>query len=99
MRAFSGGRLGLGEVLKDQAFIRELVRTVQVLRKKERLNVTESIRLLLKSDKETEGLLIKYEKELLAGVGASRLTFGIKGSGKGSFTFEGKTVHIGFSRE
>lgn len=97
MKAFPGGRLGLGEVLTDESFLRELVRTVQVLRKKEGLRVTEKIILYLKSDKETEELLKKNEKEIALEVGASRIVYG-EPAKKGSCMFEGKTVFIGFRK-
>jgi isoleucyl-tRNA synthetase len=98
MKAFPGGRLGLGDVLKDEALVRELVRGIQVLRKREGLRVTESIVLSLKSDGETQTLLRKHERDILRGVSASRVLYGEPRPERGSCRFDGKTVHIGFRR-
>jgi valyl-tRNA synthetase len=96
MKSFPGGKLGLGEVLKDQALVRELVRTVQVLRKKKGLKVTQRILLGLNTDKKTEAVLRGFEKDILQGVGASKISWGVKGVPRGSLSFDGKVVHVGF---
>ncbi len=98
MKEFPGGRLGLGDVLWDQALVRELVRTVQVMRKKEGLRVTESIVLELQADKETEKALRKHEGEILQGVGASSVKYGLTGKSRGKCEFQGGTVQVGFSK-
>ncbi len=97
MKEFSGGRLGLGDVLEDEAMVRELVRAVQVLRKKEGLKVTEKIRLSLKTDKDTEDTLRERKKEIMSGVGASEISWK-HSSKKGSCSFRDKTINIWFRK-
>jgi len=97
MKAFPGGNLGLGDILEDESLVRELVRTVQVMRKKKGLKVTDMISLGLSSDKSTESVLKKHEKEILSGVGGSEISWSAP-AGSESFALMGKTVKIGFRR-
>ncbi len=97
-KEFPDGIIALGEVLKDEALVRELIRKVQILRKNEKLKVTEKIVLWLKTDKETENLLKKHEKMVLGGVGAEKIEFELKEE-KGKLEFEGKEIKIGFKKK
>ncbi len=99
MKPFPGGRLGLGDVLEEEKFVRELMRSIQVLRKKDGLKVTDSIVLTLNTDKETEKLIRKHEKAILHGVGSSGITYGQPKQQKGTWELDGKSVSIGFGRE
>jgi isoleucyl-tRNA synthetase len=98
MKPFSGGKLGLGEVLKEEAAIRELVRSVQILRKESHLDVRDSIRLQLEVDPETEGILKRFEADVLKGTGSSSLEFGPVKEAKGSAEVMGRPVRIGFRK-
>ena len=93
---FEHGSLSLGRVLEDEALVRELVRSVQVLRKKNGLDVKQRIELYLETDTKTEALLKGFEKEVLKGTGSKSLSFGIRYE-KGSEKVMGKTVRIGFT--
>lgn len=95
-KEFEGGTLALGEILKDQALVRELIRSVQILRKKEGLDVREGIMLSLKSDDKTEGVLKDNEKDILEGTGSKELVLGKVKSPKGKMEFEGRKIDIGF---
>jgi hypothetical protein len=98
--SFEYGEIVFGEVVKDKAFLRELVRNIQVLRKKERLNVKERIGLWLGADSKTEKILGKFRETLSKEVGASEIRMGIpkKYKPKGSMEFEGKKVKVYFER-
>ncbi|MBI4163376.1 MAG: isoleucine--tRNA ligase [Candidatus Aenigmarchaeota archaeon] len=98
-KEFEWGKLKLGSVLKDDALIRELIRKTQELRKTGKLQVSDSIEALFISDKETLGILKKFEMELVAGVGAKKVAFSEKNiESKGELDFDGKKVKIDFQR-
>lgn len=97
-REFEFGKLALGKVLKDEALLRELVRNVQMSRKKENLKVTEKVTLWLSSDKKTEKLLSEHKNFLLPGVGAREVRIGKLVSEKGKLVFEGSEIAYGFRK-
>ncbi len=99
-KSFEYGELCLGEVLKDQALLRELSRHIQILRKKERLKVTEKIRLWLKTDKKTSETIKKNKVWLSKSVGASKVERGIpkQKKPKGSLKFDKKEISIYFEK-
>lgn len=98
--AFEDGEIALGEVLKDKAFARELMRTIQMLRKKEGLNVKERIELWTETDEKTEKIIEKSRDAIAKEVGADKLHKGLphKLGIKGELDFEGKKVKIYFER-
>ena len=96
-KGFNGSKLEIGKVLKDEAFVRELVRNVQVLRKKAGLDVKDKIVLYLETDRETQKLLKQKEDDILKGIGGAKVVPGIKGK-KGRMEFEGKKIEIGFEK-
>ncbi len=96
-KAFEFGKLEIGNVLKDEALIRELVRNVQVLRKKAGLDVHDRIVLHIKTDKETQKLLKQKENDILKGVGGTKVLPQIKAK-KGEMVFEGKKIEMGFEK-
>lgn len=98
-KSFEMGELCLGEVLKDQALIRELSRNIQILRKKEGLKVKERIKLFLKSDAETDKILTKNKEKISKNVGAYKVEFKKPEDVKGVLEFEGRKVKIGFEKE
>lgn len=100
-KSFEQGEIAFGEVLKDKAFLRELVRSIQILRKKERLNVREKIGLWLGTDKKTEKVLEKSRDWVSKEVGASKvhLKKPAKFKPKGSLDFRGKKVKVYFERD
>ena len=98
MNDYAFGRMALGQVVKEEAMLREVVRLVQVLRKKEKLNVQDSIKLWITSDNETLDLLKPMSRELSLGVGAKEITFGRMENQKGSDTIQDHTVNVGFRK-
>ncbi len=95
---FELGELALGAVLEDEAFLRELVRKVQMLRKHAGLNVHDRIVLELETDKKTRQLLDKYRNELLKGVGGKEIKYSKTKQSKGKLEFRGKSIAIGFGK-
>jgi isoleucyl-tRNA synthetase len=97
-KEFSHGKMELGEVIEEEAFLREVIRKVQSLRKQEKLDVKNKIILYLHTSKEIEEMLKGFEKELREGTGAKEVAFR-KYHVKGSLAFGGKKVDIGFKKE
>ena len=93
---FKEGMIQIGKPLKDEALVRELARRTQELRKQNRLGVSDTIEAHFGSDKYTLDILKKFEKELLAGIGAKKVVFGEPKEKKGELVFEDKKVEIGF---
>ena len=92
---FDSGALLLGSVLESEALVRELIRDVQMLRKENRMKVTEKIVLFLQTDEGTQKILKENENEILKGTGSEKIEFKLK-SKKDIFEFEGRKVEIGF---
>lgn len=96
-KGFEGGALSIGKPLMDEAFIRELIRKTQELRKEAGLKVHEKINLFLDADCEAQRILNKFKAEIIAGTGSKKIKF--KGEErKGILEFEGKAVVIGFKK-
>lgn len=95
-REWEGGTVALGKVLEEEALVRELIRAVQELRKKARLQVGDRISLFLRADQPTEATLRKFEQQVREGTGASDLEFDPGGGHKGKLEFEGKAIAFGF---
>lgn len=89
----------LDEEMMNEALIRELIREVQDLRKKNGFNVKQNIKLTLVSDDVTVKLLKKNDESIKKEVGASSVNFGkIVGNFVGKITFEEKEIDIGFEK-
>jgi isoleucyl-tRNA synthetase len=98
-RKFEGGEVVLGNVLKDEAMLREFMRRVQVMRKENKLNVNEKINLWLKGDQNVQNILKGFQSELRSGVGAESIYFdALKGKSKGTLDFDGKKIEIYFEK-
>jgi valyl-tRNA synthetase len=97
---FEYGELALGPVLVEKAFARELMRTIQMLRKKDGLNVNERIELYLETDEKTERTIEKSRDSISNEVGAARIhkVLPHKVGVKGELDFEGKKVRIYFEK-
>jgi isoleucyl-tRNA synthetase len=97
---FEAGEIAFGDVLEDKAFARELMRAIQVSRKKEGLNVKEKIELWLEADKHSEAMIEKNKDAIARGVGAQNIHRGLphKVPIKGTLEFEGKKVKLYFER-
>jgi len=91
------GIISIGTVVKEDAIIREFIRNVQMLRKKNKLHVKERINIYVKTDEESKKILEKRKEEILYGCGGETLEFLLK-SKKGEFEFEGKKFQIGFEK-
>ncbi len=94
-KRFAGGCVYLDiekdEALIEESLIKELVRKVQMLRKKQGRRVNETIDLYLDGENE---LLKKYKSEIESGT-SSRVSIGkLKGKEKDKLEFEGKIVKI-----
>jgi isoleucyl-tRNA synthetase len=89
----------LDEKLLEEAMIRELVREVQDLRKKNKFQVKEAIALSLNSDEKTNKVLKEYGKVLMKEVGAKKVSVGkLEGNFKGQLKFDDKQINIAFSK-
>jgi isoleucyl-tRNA synthetase len=87
------------EDLLEEALIREIIRSIQEMRKRERLNVKERIRLSLKSEEKIEKILEKFSEVLKREVGAVELILGkIEGKFKGEAKFKEAKIEIGFDK-
>ncbi len=96
---FTLGKLGLGEVLEDEAMIRELTRKVQVARKEKRLMVHDKINIWFDADRSTTQTLKKHRNELQVGVGANKLSFcDMDGEGLGKLDFRGTKIRFEFEK-
>jgi isoleucyl-tRNA synthetase len=93
---FPFGSLALGPVLKDEALVRELIRFIQVLRKKEHLKVGDHIKLWVDSDGATLEIIRQRLEEVSKGVGASEINLGPVKNQKGTIAFEDKSISVGF---
>jgi len=89
----------LDKKLLEEAMIRELVREIQDLRKKNKFQVKENIFLSLNSDNKTNKILKEYEKLLMKEVGAKKISVGrLEGKFKGQLKFDNKEINILFSK-
>ncbi len=96
---FFNGTLALGEVLMDDALLREFCRKVQIARKEANLMVKDKIDIWIDSDRKTLDILKKQEKGLLGGVGGKSVKFGgLEGEGKGSLKFEKSEIKFDFTK-
>jgi isoleucyl-tRNA synthetase len=95
---FHFGKFSLGEVLKDEALVKELVRKTQILRKENKLTIGDRITIYLKTDPETEKLLVGKQEEILAGVGADKAILREVKEKRGELEFEGRRIEIGFEK-
>jgi len=90
----------LDEKLLEEAMVREVVREIQDMRKKNGFVVREKIFLTLSSDDKTNKVLEKNIKFLHREVGASGVKIGkLKGKYEGLLKFENKEVKISFDRK
>jgi isoleucyl-tRNA synthetase len=100
---FDGGIVVIDKKLDaemmNEALIRELIREIQDLRKKNGFNVKQTIKLTLITDDATAKLLKKNEESIKKEVGARQLIFGkILGNFVGKVALEGKEINIGFEK-
>ena len=98
MKEFPGGMLAIGGVVEEEVMLRELIRKIQVMRKKEGLHVTETIRTWIKSDSETEKTLEKWRDDISSGTGSMELHIGEIRKEKDKLEVNGRTIHIGFEK-
>ncbi len=87
--------------IRAEALAREVMRQVQVMRKKGGLNVGENIKLTVStSDEFAKTSINKFAKEITQKVGAKELKVGAetKGKNKGDVTFEDITINLAFDK-
>jgi hypothetical protein len=83
----------------EEAFIRELIREVQEMRKRNKLNVKESIRLSLSSTNKVNEIIQKFADELKKEVGAKELVLDkLSGNCKGKIKFMDIEVEMAFDK-
>ncbi|MCK5016864.1 MAG: isoleucine--tRNA ligase [Candidatus Peribacteraceae bacterium] len=99
-KTFENGEIAFGDVIKDKAFLRELVRSVQILRKKNNLNVKEKIEVYFGTCKKAEEIIDKNRKWISTQVGAAKVhTTTLKGeTPKGDMEFDKNKVKIYFDK-
>jgi isoleucyl-tRNA synthetase len=89
----------LDEKLMNEALVRELIREVQGMRKKNKFSVKESIILTLNSDEKTNEILKDHAKDLQKEVGAKKVIIGkLEGKFTSELKFEDKTIDISFEK-
>ncbi|NCO96734.1 MAG: isoleucine--tRNA ligase [Candidatus Aenigmarchaeota archaeon CG_4_10_14_0_8_um_filter_37_24] len=98
---FDQGKLFLDlsedEELAQERLYRELTRTIQAMRKKKGLIVSDKIELTIKSDTGTEKVLKKFAAKLEKDVGAGKVLVGkLEGKNKDELKFKDKVVEVGF---
>lgn len=87
------------EQLKNEAMLRELVREVQEMRKKNGFKVRERINLSLEAGNKINKVLKSFVKALEMEVGASKVTIGKSaGKHKGELEFDKTKIKIAFSK-
>ncbi len=99
MRPFSAGKLALGDVLEDEAFMREFVRAVQMKRKEKKLDVTDKVERIVKSDKETETILRKFQKDINIATGSPWVRYEEPKADTNTFRFEDKTIRFSIKKK
>jgi isoleucyl-tRNA synthetase len=98
-KEFPKGFFALGEVLQDEALLREFCRSVQIKRKEARLMVHDKIHLFVYAEDKLLAPLRKQVDELLAGVGAGSVLFGpFDAEEKGFIEFEGERIRFAFEK-
>ncbi|MBN2331416.1 MAG: isoleucine--tRNA ligase [Candidatus Aenigmarchaeota archaeon] len=98
-KGFVLGKLRLGDVMLDEAMLREIIRKVQVARKEKNLSVRDRIGIWFDADGGTRETLKKHRNELLVGVGAAKASFcKIEGEGLGCLDFKGKRIKFEFGK-
>ena len=89
--------------IMEEALAREVMRAVQVLRKKHEFKVEEKISLTLSSSDEfSREALNKFRQEIVEKVGAAKLDVSTqkpKLKFEGDLDFEGKKIEIGFDKK
>ncbi|MBI4167762.1 MAG: isoleucine--tRNA ligase [Candidatus Aenigmarchaeota archaeon] len=81
--------------LIEESMIMELVRKVQTMRKDKKLDVSESILLLVRSDAKTERSLRKWEDTIKKSIGAPKIEYAEHGN-PDTLEFEGVKIFVGF---
>ncbi|MCD6246921.1 MAG: isoleucine--tRNA ligase [Candidatus Diapherotrites archaeon] len=100
---FKGGKVyvnkHLDESLLEEAMVREVVRAVQNLRKKNAFNVKEYIALTLKAGAKAEKVLKKYSQKIGEEVRAKSVQIGVqKGKITGKVKFMDEEIFISFEK-
>ena len=89
----------MDEWTRSEAMFRELVRYVQEMRKTNKFNVNESIKLSINSDQKTNKKLQEYKEKIMHEVGAKKVIIGkVSGKIKGQLKFENIMIEIVFDK-
>jgi len=102
---FSAGKIYLDtkmtQAIKEEAFAREIMRRVQVMRKKGNLKVSENIKLYVNPADEYSTAVQKFDKEITQKVGAKELIITseeIKVGNKTEMEFKGTKSGLAFEK-
>ncbi len=88
------------EELEAEMILRELIRNIQELRKKNKFVIKDEIVLTIKTDKDTTKILKKYSERIKKEVGAADIIFDkLDGHYKGSMELENVKIDIAFNKK
>ncbi|MEM5799573.1 MAG: isoleucine--tRNA ligase [Candidatus Aenigmatarchaeota archaeon] len=101
---FDKGKLYLDlerdEELEAEMILRELVRYIQEMRKKNKFVIKDEILLTLKTDQDTTKIIEKYKDKLRKEVGAVSVDFNnLEGEFKGKLDIEDVKIEIAFNKK
>ena len=89
----------MDEWILGEAMFRELIRFIQNMRKNEKFNVNDCIKLSINSDNQTLNKIKEYLDKIKSEVGAKEIIMGeIIGEYKKEMEFKNKKINIGFSK-
>lgn len=92
--------LEIDEKLYEEMLYRELTRTIQELRKRNKFVIKDEILLTLDSDSKTTKILNKFVNKLKYDVGANKIEIGtLKGKYKGVLEFNDIKIEIAFDKK
>jgi isoleucyl-tRNA synthetase len=88
----------IDEELYEEGLLNEVKRRVQMMRKEEQLVESDKITLTISTEKEFEGILKKYKKELSEAVNASHVGYGVEAK-MNEYTIDGRLVKLAIKKE
>lgn len=95
-KAFQDFSATLGSALHEEALVRELIRAVQLQRKKSGFDVKQKISVTLQTDDKTRKIIEHFKKEFLAGTGCNKMVFGQLKRKKDEMKFDTKSISFDF---
>jgi hypothetical protein len=99
MKEFAGGKLALGDVLEDEALVREFIRAFQMKRKEKRLDVIDRVERVVKSDKGTEAILRNFQKDINIATGSPWVRYEEPKTDVNVFSFEDRVIRFSIRKK